>query len=420
MRIGATVSLALNALLPGFVLWLACAGPNPKLRSGVSQFLTHCMRPLKRLPAPPPSGSAPWPEVIEAGEPFHWAQLESADYRVYLANLRRIGCPETTVRDIIIADVNELFAARVKALVDEVSGQFWHLLTREDDSKTLMEEKQKQLSALDDERDAVFAALFGNSNPRADEAEHAAAEDRREHWERLADFLPAEKRAQLAAAKAELEGSLRDVYRTPGLTGAQQQAKRKELEAAHDQALHAWLTPDEYDELSLRQSSAASLRDRLLDLDLSEDKVRAVVRIQFAKEQAQAALSQQEPGFKSRLAELQQQSEAHTRELLGTDTYAALLRATDGRYEPISRVTQRLELPETTAAQAYEVRRQAEDAARQLRDNQSLTAEDRQAMLQALCAQTKQNLSDTLGPKGLAAYETIDGGWMQHLNAPVP
>jgi hypothetical protein len=418
MRIAATVSLTLNALLPGFVLWLAYAEPRSVLSAGFSRFLTQCMRRAELEAAA--LERAPGPEVIEAGEPFHWAELESADYQVYLANLRSIGCPESTVRDIIIADVNDLFAARVKALVDEVSGQFWSLLTREDDFKTLLEEKHKQLSALDDERDAVFAALFGNSNPRADEAQYAAAEDRREHWERLSDFLPAEKRAQLAAAKAELDGSLRDVYRTPGLTATQQQAKRKELEAAHDRALHTWLTPDEDDELSLRQSPVASLRDRLLDLDLSEDEVRAVVRIQFVKDEAQAALSQQDPDFKSRLAQLQQQSEAQTRELLGPDNYAALQRAADGRYDPIYRVTQRLELPDSTAAQAYEVRRQAEDAARQLRVNQALSAKDRQAMLQALCAQTKQSLSATLGPKGLAAYENIDGGWMQHLNAPVP
>jgi len=32
---------------------------------------------------------------------FDWRQVESEDYRTYLANLRAIGCPETTIRDIV-------------------------------------------------------------------------------------------------------------------------------------------------------------------------------------------------------------------------------------------------------------------------------------------------------------------------------
>src|SRR6185369_814692 len=40
---------------------------------------------------------------------FNWANVESPDYRDYIAKLRAIGCPEETVRDIIIADVNKLY-----------------------------------------------------------------------------------------------------------------------------------------------------------------------------------------------------------------------------------------------------------------------------------------------------------------------
>jgi hypothetical protein len=42
--------------------------------------------------------------------------VESADYRAYIANLRRIGCPEQTLRDIILADVNMLYTPRYAAL----------------------------------------------------------------------------------------------------------------------------------------------------------------------------------------------------------------------------------------------------------------------------------------------------------------
>ena len=46
----------------------------------------------------------------KAAEPFHWKQLDASnDYRVYVANLRAAGCPERSVRAIVMADVNAVF-----------------------------------------------------------------------------------------------------------------------------------------------------------------------------------------------------------------------------------------------------------------------------------------------------------------------
>ena len=47
---------------------------------------------------------------------FDWSQVESADYRTYIANLRGIGCPERTIRDIITADVDSMYAERREKL----------------------------------------------------------------------------------------------------------------------------------------------------------------------------------------------------------------------------------------------------------------------------------------------------------------
>ena len=50
--------------------------------------------------------------VVVRRQLFTWSEVESEDYPTYIANLRDIGCPEQTLRDIIIADVNALFAKR--------------------------------------------------------------------------------------------------------------------------------------------------------------------------------------------------------------------------------------------------------------------------------------------------------------------
>src|SRR6267143_4470910 len=48
---------------------------------------------------------------------FHWRQIESSDYKTYIANLRAVGCPEQTIRDIIIADVTKAYEARKATLL---------------------------------------------------------------------------------------------------------------------------------------------------------------------------------------------------------------------------------------------------------------------------------------------------------------
>src|SRR6266542_1185510 len=43
---------------------------------------------------------------------FKWSPVESSDYNEYMANLRELGFPQELVREIIIADVNNLYAPR--------------------------------------------------------------------------------------------------------------------------------------------------------------------------------------------------------------------------------------------------------------------------------------------------------------------
>src|SRR6266850_7173947 len=50
--------------------------------------------------------------VVVRRQFFSWRELESSDYSTYIANLRDIGCPEQTIRDIIVADVNQLYAQK--------------------------------------------------------------------------------------------------------------------------------------------------------------------------------------------------------------------------------------------------------------------------------------------------------------------
>ena len=110
------LSLVLNLGLAGAAAWLAkkrstsVAVPNT-IQTATKSDLANPKASTE--PKPPPN-----PTVADPAKPtqsFDWRMVESEDYKKYIANLRAIGCPEETIRDIIIADVNKLFASRKRA-----------------------------------------------------------------------------------------------------------------------------------------------------------------------------------------------------------------------------------------------------------------------------------------------------------------
>src|SRR5207244_2483089 len=78
------------------------------------------MAPEAESPAPlrtqPVAKADDAPVSLLTSQPFHWSQVESTDYKQYIMNLRAVGCPESTIRDIILADINKLYAPREEPL----------------------------------------------------------------------------------------------------------------------------------------------------------------------------------------------------------------------------------------------------------------------------------------------------------------
>ena len=96
------VSLVLN-------LWLAAAWH-------FGQSSQHTARPAVK--EAPPVAAAVRKEVQKQPPPapFRWSQLEAPDFATYVKNLRSIGCPEATIRDIIQAELREIYDAKRASL----------------------------------------------------------------------------------------------------------------------------------------------------------------------------------------------------------------------------------------------------------------------------------------------------------------
>jgi len=93
------ISMALNLLLlgaTGYLLTRKTGSPQPQADA---QSLSPAVALAQAMPTPSPLSPPP----------FAWSQVEAADYPTYISNLRAIHCPEQTIRDIIVADVESLY-----------------------------------------------------------------------------------------------------------------------------------------------------------------------------------------------------------------------------------------------------------------------------------------------------------------------
>jgi hypothetical protein len=110
MRTTLRISILLNCALLGCLAFLLLNGRRVR-HQAEAPAETENLSPLVEGAIPAPRA----PPSVEV-KPFHWSQIESADYRAYIASLRAIGCPEQTIRDIITADVDSQYATRREPL----------------------------------------------------------------------------------------------------------------------------------------------------------------------------------------------------------------------------------------------------------------------------------------------------------------
>lgn len=52
---------------------------------------------------------------------FQWSQLEAPDFPTFVKNLRAIGCPEVTIRDILAGEVDEIYELKSQASMQQAS-----------------------------------------------------------------------------------------------------------------------------------------------------------------------------------------------------------------------------------------------------------------------------------------------------------
>lgn len=246
--------------------------------------------PLNRLPrgeVGPPAGKLsqrPAPPRAPAFQPATpWAAIESADPRRFIANLRALGCPDETIRDIVALRICRAFWDWLVEL-EAASVRAWDFTRNRDERE--WRESWRQQRELRNEMIYTLESLLGQDWLVLSGALLGLSEERRDPT----GCLSVEKRRQVREVDLRYVELKRDLARkgSSGPLDAEGAAQLKELERQRQTELAAILSPQELEDYLYRKSPAADYVRQNLSEAKSESEFRAMVKVALDLEMAKS------------------------------------------------------------------------------------------------------------------------------------
>jgi hypothetical protein len=235
------VSLGLNVAL--------AFGMSARIRSPVSPLL-----PSKLLaPARPASEAVPEVPAVAVAAPDSltpWDRIATKDLEMLLANLRAVGCPESTISAIVLS---ELRAHCLAAWRETYRVPFWSGWA---DLAGMGRQQREQRQELAAQANALAKRLLGRGWHAATELEwdggerFSPMEDRVQAW-LCAGPMPEDTFERLQTIRADTEAKWRNAL------GDRSPASQKHLTDQLRTALRTLLPPAQLEEFLARQSAAS-------------------------------------------------------------------------------------------------------------------------------------------------------------------
>ncbi|MEY4199978.1 MAG: hypothetical protein RLZZ265_1718 [Verrucomicrobiota bacterium] len=343
---------------------------------------------------------------------FDWSSVESDDYKKYIANLRAIGCPEETIRDIITADVNKLYESRRKALAGPPKKfEFWKPGVMM--GGAVDPERTEKERALNLEKRALLTELLGSAPDEKPDLLASTANQ----LEAMFDFLPSDKRNKVFETMQDMQTKMQKAMKggTPDPDDLRKLMKESEA------TLASLLTPQELLDYNLRFSiTANTMRMQLAGFEPTEQEFLEIYKRRKAYDDEFSGGFGGPLNLKGEEKQRQQTAEKaledQVKNLLGGDRYTDYTRAKDYAYQAMYRVADREGLGKEAALKVYDMKKAAEDQAKQLRNDKNLSADQRTAALRAIRDETERSVKNVFGEKGFTSYERNNGTfWLKGI-----
>jgi len=380
-----------------------------RAKTAMPQASAHPPAATNLLPAEKPR---PAPVVVVRTNAFTWEQLESEDYRTYIGRLRKIGCPEETIRDIVIADVEKLFAAQVQSIDGpREAPKYWQ--PRQQELALTIKSLQKKYQKLDVDfaKREIVRELLGVD--LAEERSRARGET--DAMEQTLGFLPLEKRSKarmLAERAAQEEASLREqsLLENDALTPAER-AKLREIQARKDREIAALLSPEEQQQYDLWHSASAErVREGFLTLEASEPDFLALYQLQREFDQRWPDAEEVPPAQRAQFDAARAEFEGQVKDYLGGERYAEYQRAQDPDFRQIHAAAEQFGLEPARSAEIYGFKQVLRGERARLRASPDVPSAQLDELLHALNLEAERSIIEVMGPKAFRYYVRQGGG----------
>ena len=327
--------------------------------------------------------------VVTHQIPFRWAQLESEDFRIYIANLRAAHCPERIICDLIFHDLERLYKTKEAALPS--SDQFWKPSRVREAARQQAEKQRRQ---MDLEKRAVMRELLGVWwSKKAWELWYDSG------WagiaETLVGFLTNEQVLEALTVYYDLQETSSELNRECELCSeADERARRQAAYQRVANAFAAIMSPAEFEEMALRIC--------MVERNLDEDTTRSGFRFRNGTEVRDFAklVNRFQPFFSKELLHDQDDDEARqaqlqseVKALFGEDRYAVFERSQNAGYQEIWQFGQEQHLPQETILKAWQVREATEREFSHLTERTDLSPAERAAAWGEVRQQTQTALA---------------------------
>ena len=417
------LSLTGNVLLVGY--WIHSRQKSIQASLGTAQAEVNADQSHHRRYSRPNAAETSNTETAQSHEATSWGDIQTSELKELIRRLREVGCPEETIRDMIVAEVNRRYAARTRELWPDRYTQayeFWRVEKPDPAKQKKNREQWRKERELQREKSALLVELLGVDLEK--ELRREEGYDEVTDWnERQISFLPEAKREAVARFLDEFNERSQEMYdRNRGIWDAQARAEQKQMEVEKLAGLAQFLTPAELREYELRQSQLANqLGHDLQALSLNRDQYEAVFDIR--KKYGDSVYNYSDSvNTKEGRDQVEKNKKALKTEIaaaLGEDFAKQYERSQDYSYQQLARLAKKNDLPAATAGQIYDYKAAAEESAKQLRENKELSFDARKSALQQVRTETEAALKQALGDKVYQSYLKSGGWWINNL-APAP
>ena len=424
-------------------IWNSLLGGTAAVLAVVAALRFQARRPA--VPASPTTESAAASATADEGragnralpsaparlvDAFAWSQVLTNDLHAYIRNLRAVECPEATVRDIVVGEVNRLFASREAPYRDRSANLVpnpGETTQQKRQRRRADYERRRNLRLVEKEKSAVVRELLGFDLPL--EPLRGWYSRSYERMEAAINGVPAEKRErvrEVLEAYWELSDTLNDEsdVSNKGRDAAFVERYRENNERRR-LALSQVLTADELEVFEMRASSVAErLRIQLGPMQPTEAEFRELYRLRREIEEpfggtmtlADTTDPKSDPEAESRY---RQQLET----LLGPERTAQHDRIQSQPYQNLLRLQERFGLDQAVVEQAYGLLSQAQPVKVQTQvyeDGRIVEREVTMAPGRPPAEQWNQ-MRSVLGPQAFQVLEAMlpDAQGTESLNLPV-